>query len=248
MIAEAIQKIISINKSKVHEIDGNSWYEGREGLKLVRPNVDRQECFMLGSLDGLKDYIEIEKPPDGSFIAIHSPSNVALFTEPHQIDHARTFLASATPVDTHYQFGHSHGIEHFLILLQTGFATYPSAEGDNAPESSIKDLVAKLSHIKSDESVTFEDNGVNQNVVMKNQLKAGEVSRGSLPNPVILRPYRSFREIRQPRVSFLLRMHKNNDGVQVVLHESRSMEWVTKANSRIKAWIKEHIPSVPVIG
>ena len=61
-----------------------------------------------------------------------------------------------------------------------------------------------------------------------------------VPNPVILRPYRTFPEVEQPASSFIFRM-KENDGVCCALFEADGGAWKNEAMRNIKEYLKENL-------
>lgn len=73
-----------------------------------------------------------------------------------------------------------------------------------------------------------------------------------VPNPVILRPYRTFLEVEQPESKFIFRIKEGRDGTPMFkLIEADGGLWKYEAVASIKAFLKERIDSnldIAIIG
>lgn len=65
-----------------------------------------------------------------------------------------------------------------------------------------------------------------------------------LPNPVTLRPYRTFNEVEQPASSFVFRA---KDGPMFALFEADNGAWRGQAMQNIKAYLERAVPDLKVI-
>lgn len=131
--------------------------------------------------------------------------------------------------------------ESFNIILQSCFA---EPEG-LAPTD--KGLVLKYigSIVAINESATADD-GVTQAVAVKTGISSKAVK--ALPNPVTLRPYRTFTEVEQPASSFIFRCRQNGEGgVQFCLVEADGGAWRAEAMKSIKAFMEQVVPGLNVI-
>ena len=81
-------------------------------------------------------------------------------------------------------------------------------------------------------------------------MKTGISSKAvkALPNPVTLRPYRTFTEVEQPASSFIFRCRQSgDDGVQFMLAEADGGAWRAEAMKNLKAFMEQAVPGLNVI-
>ena len=71
------------------------------------------------------------------------------------------------------------------------------------------------------------------------------VSQVAVPNPVLLTPYRTFRDIVQPASLFVVRVKAGPSGglPQVGLFEADGGAWKLTATDRLKVWLTEALPT-----
>ena len=132
------------------------------------------------------------------------------------------------------------GGEAFNILLQSCFV-----EPEDPMKATDRGLVIKYaSNVTTTVEANTEDDGVTQAVTVKKGIAGKGVD--ILPNPVRLRPYRTFTEVEQPESSFVFRC-KDNDGVKFALVEADGGAWKGEAMKNIKAFMEENVPGLNVI-
>ena len=91
-----------------------------------------------------------------------------------------------------------------------------------------------------DESVkTYGDDGVSQQATVKSGVTS--VASVKVPNPVTLKPFRTFAEAEQPESKFVFRMRKNDDGVKAALIEADGGAWKVQAIQNIANYLDEHL-------
>lgn len=130
--------------------------------------------------------------------------------------------------------------ESFNILLQSCFV-----EPEDPMKATDRGLVIRYaSNVTATAEMNTEDDGITQAVTVRK----GIVNKGVeiLPNPVRLRPYRTFTEVEQPESSFVFRC-KDNDGVKFALVEADGGAWRSEAMTNIKQFMQEAIPGLNVI-
>ena len=83
------------------------------------------------------------------------------------------------------------------------------------------------------------DDGISQGITTKQGI--GRVGVEVIPNPVTLRPFRTFSEIEQPASSFVLRLNAGRDGEspKVALFEADGAKWQNDAMGNIKEYLSE---------
>ena len=90
-------------------------------------------------------------------------------------------------------------------------------------------------NIKSGTTASYSDDGVSQ----KTTIKAGvELSDVIVPNPVALRPYRTFAEIEQPESNYVFRIMDNDRGPGFKLVEADGGLWKNATMNRIKEYLE----------
>lgn len=142
------------------------------------------------------------------------------------------YLSASCPDLADGWLGKFHAIEDFLIGLQTRFV-----DSDDRPR-----LMALLGNVKHESVKTAVDDGVTQIV----QARAGValVSEVAVPNPVLLAPYRTFRDIVQPTSLFVVRVKAGHVGSlpEAGLFEADGGAWRLQAVARIRDWLVEALP------
>ena len=110
------------------------------------------------------------------------------------------------------------------------------------PESD-RALVLKFAGTVDDGTVSqYSDDGISQ----KATIRTGIASKGDaiVPNPVKLRPYRTFHEVQQPISEFIFRM-KSDDGVWCALFEADGGAWENVAMKNIKEYLEVELADYP---
>jgi len=91
------------------------------------------------------------------------------------------------------------------------------------------------------------DDGVTQAVEAKTGI--ARVENVTVPNPVTLRPYRTFLDVaEQPKCLFVFRMRQADKGPECALFEADSGLWKLEAIRQIKDWLYANAAGVSVVG
>ena len=77
------------------------------------------------------------------------------------------------------------------------------------------------------------DNGINQTTTVKSGVAS--LAKATAPNPVTLRPYRTFTEVTQPSSQFVLRINKE---AELALFEADGGKWKLEAIKNIADYLK----------
>lgn len=233
MLADAIELIGSLHKANTLDVGGRQ-YSDKELTPVEEP---RAETLELLTLDGLVTYLgraHKEGVADPKKLRVHivDHSKVEVVSEPSEQFKKRERLCCATTklsVEP-LPFGRQASTEEFIIGLRTRFV---QDENVNA--------VVKLLGTMSQESVTTsEDDGFTQKISAKRGAIVDHV-KTPVPNPVMLRPYRTFLEIEQPQSPFILRLHDLEGGVKVSLHEADGGAWKRTAMASIHDYLTKTI-------
>ena len=190
----------------------------------------------LQTLTGLVDFIKANR--DGlklEELALHvvNHAEVRLLGKVFGEFNQRFVHARATILDIFgqgFQFGKFQDHESFIIGLQALFT----------PDDDAVRVLEVVSSIKNNKVLVSEDDGVSQTITASEGATMDR--RAALPNPVILRPYRTFREIQQPRSPFVLRARDGGNGLPAMaLFESDGGQWKIEAVQLIQAYLDKEL-------
>lgn len=193
-----------------------------------RPSAIKSKT-LTGFLDYIKDNRE-KAPLEECMIHIESYESVRLIAGFDDLD-------KELPV---FPFDKYMDPESFIIKAKALFV--PSEELDN--------VVAMASRVVAQNEIITKDDGLSQEVSVRKgvsgALKGSEENKGMYA----LRPWRTFRELEQPKSSFILRF-KATDGIpQIALFDAEGGIWRNTAVMAIKEYILDQLVSsvdIPVI-
>lgn len=236
MLTEAINKILSLAPLETLDIDGRKYYT--KPLHTVPEPVAEDNALEFQTLTGLKDYLlkgdDLESAPGPVMVHVESHSAVSVVSNLATKDFRRHSFAQATHEAPVFPFGNWIEQERFIVGLQAMFV--PSKDRDT--------LLRLVSKITAEEVRTSEDDGVSQEV----SARAGVhlVHRIGVPNPVKLRPYRTFREVEQPESAFVVRVRRDEkSGFYIALYEADGKAWQLQAMRNVADWLMEALNEAP---
>ena len=233
MIKEALQYIIGLQKEPyIKDINGSTYTD--TDLRRISHNP-KAKTLEMSTLTSLVDYIKgsIDTMAPNMIIEASSPTRVELYS---QLDNEREreYMVEVNANIPVFNFGEFQDKENFIIGMQAKFLD--DSQTDKA-------LVLKFAGTVEAKSVAqYGDDGVTQ----KASIKTGIASKSDalVPNPVILRPYRTFIEVEQPKSGFIFRMKEEsryNDGVQCALFEADGGAWKNEAVRNIKEYLESEL-------
>jgi hypothetical protein len=198
-------------------------------------------CFNVHTLTGLIDFIARYKEKNGvedpSLIQIANHAEVYLFSEPFGPEKKRTVFVKAafeSLLGTSFKFGTYYNQEDFIVGLQALFEPTPSRA----------DVLKVVGTIADKQIAEHSDDGVTQHV----NATAGliMVKEIAVPNPVFLKPFRTFREVDQPESPFVLRVRSGKDKPECALFEADGGRWKLAAIQSIKEYLEDKT-ELPII-
>ncbi|GGA31910.1 hypothetical protein [Psychrobacillus lasiicapitis] len=221
MLKEFTQYVLDLVRPELVETGGNT-YSTRS---LNRLNVEHDvNSINVRSLSGLVDYVKSnfdhERPV---MIHVESPTKVNVFDALNDVNDRRTYVKAGAllPSITFEQFVDR---EKFQIMLQACFVANPDKE----------QVLKVVSAIIEENSVQTQDDGVTQRVTAKTGVAT--VGNVNVPNPVTLKPFRTFAEVSQPESEFVLRL---KEGGRVGLFEADGGAWELNAMANIATYLEE---------
>ena len=234
MIKEALQYIVGLSEAKVQDItlaDGTvQTYSDKPLHRLQKhiPMVDKAiEMCMLTSL---VDYIKgnIDSMSDKMIIQVVDPETVVLFSQLNEERYREKMVVVKARIPD-FRFDTYMDQENFCINLQSKFIDDPDTD---------RALILKFAGTMEAGTIAeYGDDGVTQ----KATVKTGIASKGEaiVPNPVKLRPYRTFLEVEQPASEFIFRVKQNKyDGISCAIFEADGGAWKIAATSSIKDYLQ----------
>lgn len=188
----------------------------------------------LGSLDGFTipgSDVEDNFACPGIDIVTVTERAVAALSIPYGVTRKRECFAVATPITPMkaFDFGKYYDLETFMVLMQTCFQRAESWEG----------IVRVLGTIKDEKVSTSQDDGITQTVTAR--VGIALAANAPVPNPVTLRPFRTFPEVEQPASPFILRLQSGSaQGAKptAALFEADGGAWKLEAIRNIKAFLE----------
>lgn len=231
MIKGALQYFLDQCKPDVREINGET-YSNKGYAKVVKePYAD---AFVLTTLSGLVEYIKsgVDAMKGTMFVHVVTPTDIEVFSQLDS-DRKRETVVRAAACLPNITMNSFVDRENFNIALQSKFVDNPD-----------KDLLLKfVGTVEEGTVAAYGDDGVSQ----KATIKTGITSKGEalVPNPVKLKPFRTFTEVEQPESSFVFRMKSDKyDGITCAIYEADGGAWKHEAMNNVKAYLKEALKDV----
>lgn len=234
MIKEALQYIVGLSEAKVQDItlaDGTvQTYSDKPLHRLQKhiPMVDK--AIEMCTLTSLVDYIKgnIDSMSDKMIIQVVDPETVVLFSQLNEERYREKMVVVKARIPD-FRFDTYMEQENFCINLQSKFIDDPDTD---------RALILKFAGTMEAGTIAeYGDDGVTQ----KATVKTGIASKGEaiVPNPVKLRPYRTFLEVEQPASEFIFRVKQNKyDGISCAIFEADGGAWKIAATSSIKDYLQ----------
>ncbi len=234
MIKEALQYIVGLSEAKVQDItlaDGTvQTYSDKPLQRLEKhiPMVDK--AINMSTLTSLVDYIKgnIDDMSKKMIIQVVDPETVVLFSQLNE-EREREELVVVNARIPDFRFDTYMDQENFCINLQSKFIDDPNTD---------RALILKFAGTMEAGTVAeYGDDGVTQ----KATVKTGIASKGEaiVPNPVKLRPYRTFLEVEQPASEFVFRVKQGKyDGINCAIFEADGGAWKIAATKSIKDYLQ----------
>ena len=244
MITEAIKKILEINQPQKQIVNDRQYFD-RKLYPVLEPEP---VSLRIQTLTGIRDYMkasyEVADDPslsriniDGLMIHIVSYNLVELTSHLQGPFCQRPVFTRAQHDHPGFQFGQFMAMERFIISLQVSFV----------PTDTVAAILAIIGNIQDGIVKTHKDDGISQQITIKTG--AATIEEAPVPNPVTLQPYRTFMEIEQPESLFILRLQPASGGgtPMAALFEADGGNWQLEAIQRIKAWLNDKLPDIPII-
>lgn len=226
MIKDALRYLVSLGEAGLHEKNGQT-YSDKPLHLLKQPTASP---FVVHTLSSLVDYLKSDFDTvfnaDRPFIVhVVSPTTVSV-ESPLNNDAGRDQFMVAEASIPNFRFDQWYDTEEFNIKLQSCFV-----------QNDDRDIVLRVvGNVREEDVKTYGDDGVSQSVVAK--VGVAQVGNVEVPNPVLMKPYRTFVEVDQPESNFVFRMQ---NGPRCALFEADGGAWKLDAINNIKEYLLESL-------
>ena len=232
MIKKALEYIVGMSEPQVLEINGEAYSD--KGLHRICHNPKAQAIEMT-TLTSLVEYIKagIDTMDDKMIVHVSSPEKVLLYSM-LDLERVREYIVEVNAQVPEFRYGRYMDHESFLIALQSKFI----------PNDDREVLLKFTGTVENGTVSQYGDDGVTQ----KATIKTGIASKGEavVPNPVRLRPFRTFVEVEQPESAFVFRMRQDSDdGVECAVFEADGGAWKNAAMENIKKYLQLELSDLP---
>lgn len=216
-----IEKIESMAKPEQVEINGRL-YTTKTIHGVVEPTAVPLDAHTLTSIT---QYLEGGDFQGAPIIHVEDYNRVLLKSEIIGAFRQREVLVLAEAYSLKHRFDNYLAVEEFIVYLQSMFVQ----------DGITEDIMRIVGNLTQGAEASFADDGMTQQVTAK--AGVARVALVSLPNPVELRPYRTFADIEQPASKFVLRIKADKDqGPKCALFEADGGAWKNTAITTIKEW------------
>lgn len=234
MIKEALQYIVGLSEADVRDItlpDGTIQTYSDKPLNRLQKHIPMAgKKIYMSTLTSLVDYIKanIDTMAEKMILHVVNPTTVELYSKLNE-ERDREYIAVVEARVPDFSFDIFMDRERFNIGLQSKFIDDPGSD---------KALILKfVGTVESGTVAEYGDDGVTQ----KATIKTGIATKGDaiVPNPVKLRPYRTFLEVEQPVSEFIFRINDGRTGgVECAIFEADGGAWKMAATKSIKEYLQ----------
>lgn len=230
-LKEALKYAVDLAEPAIFDFDFGTYSD--KGLQRV--TAPKTETLNVTTLTALVEYVKQNKdalPLTDLTVHVVSPTEVQLLSRLVDAQTRRERYVSAKPELPFIQFGNLYNNENFNILMQSAFQ-----------DTEDKKIILKVVGNIIDKAVRqTSDDGVTQAVTIKTGVT--NVDNVVVPNPVTLKPYRTFTEVEQPESKFIFRMR---EGGNCMLVEADGGAWKRDAMENIKGFLTAQLPEISII-
>ena len=238
MIRKALEYLVSLGEAHVREVklpDGAVQAYSDKPLTRLSKHIPMAEPIEMNTLTSLVDYIRagVDTMAEKMVIHVVSPEEVQLFSMLNE-ERDRECMVKARAQVPSFRYESFMGHEEFCISVQSKFIDDP-----DDPETDKALLLRFAGTVENGSVAEYGDDGVTQ----KATVRQGIASKADaiVPNPVRLRPFRTFVEVEQPCSSFIFRMKESHGVVSCALFEADGGAWKNAAMRGIKEYLEREL-------
>lgn len=223
-IKEALQWIAESQQPKI--ISNGLWNYTDSNLRRMDEDL-RADSIKMTTLSGLVDYIkaEVDGMSDRMIVHVVSPTKVCLISNLDG-DRKRECLVEVNAEIPEFNYGRFIDTESFVIGVRSKFIQNDGAES----------ILRFAGTVESGTVAKYSDDGISQSATVRKGIAGKE--NELVPNPVKLRPYRTFTEVEQPESEFVFRMKDYDNSVACAIFEADGGAWKRVAMKNIKNYLE----------
>lgn len=228
MIQKALEYIVGLKEARLVNINGTE-FSDKQLYPVKTPDFPTLKVNTLTSIIDYLKGIGNEKWNEGNdpiIVHIVDEKTVCLRDTADAYEGKRDIFMIAEAEVPKFEYGKFYDSENFNIAMQSKFM-------DNEDKATILQVVGNL----RDEAVrTMVDDGVSQ--VTSIRTGVAQVEDVKIPNPVELKPFRTFLEVEQPESKFIFRMR---EGGQCGIFEADGGAWKLEAKENIYNFLRDRL-------
>ncbi|ENZ12412.1 hypothetical protein [Enterocloster clostridioformis] len=232
MTRDALQYVVGLKTAEVLDINGEKYVD--KDVHRVDKEL-RASAIQMNTLTSLVDYLKasVDSMADKMLVQVVSPTKVRVLSM-LDADRKREELVDVEAMIPDFEYGRYMGNERFIIALQSKFINNDD-----------RTLLLQFAGTVKDESIAqYGDDGVTQKATIKTGITS--VGDAVVPNPVKLRPFRTFIEVEQPESAFVFRMRQAEEhGVECAIFEADGGAWKNAAMKSIKEYLQYELAELP---
>lgn len=230
-IKEALQYAVNLANEKPQTIlgqDGKEYFDRNKYSLTELRTKRRPKTLNLSTLNSLVDYLKSDLNSINKkrlMIVVENPTQI-IVCEHDDEDLDRNVLVTVEAITPQVNFGRYEAASDFNIILQSKFV-----DSDDRPT-----VIEFASALKIENGSEIIDDGISQTATIKQGVAS--LVKAKAPNPVTLRPYRTFAEVEQPASQFIFRI---NQRAEMALFEADGGKWRLDAINNIANFLKEEL-------
>lgn len=230
-IKEALQYAVNLANEKPQTIlgqDGKEYFDRNKYSLTELRTKRRPKTLNLSTLNSLVDYLKSDLNSINKkrlMIVVENPTQI-IVCEHDDEDLDRNVLVTVEAITPQVNFGRYEAASDFNIILQSKFV-------DSDDRATVIEFASAL---KIENGSEIIDDGISQTATIKQGVAS--LAKAKAPNPVTLRPYRTFAEVEQPESQFIFRI---NQRAEMALFEADGGKWRLAAINNIANFLKEEL-------
>ncbi len=230
MIEKALKYLVGLGEAHIKNFtlpDGTVQTYSDNTLTRLS-TIPMADSINMSTLTSFAEYIKANVDLLAPKMVIHvvSPVEVQLFSQLNQ-ERNREYLVKVHAQIPDFRWGSFIEHEEFCINVQAKFLSDPDTDTDL--------LLTFAGTVENGTVAKYGDDGVTQKATIKQGIASK--TEAIVPNPVKLRPYRTFIEVEQPVSEFIFRM-KDNQGIHCALFEADGGAWKNAAMKNVKDYLE----------
>ena len=229
-----IEKIVELGGVEQVVVGGRE-YTTKELHPVHQPTA---KTVGAHTLSGLVDFVRASEASlwPGAVFHVEDYKQASLISGLNEPWRQRETYITATAHDLRHKFADYMPVEEFVVYLQSMFVQ----------DETTARVMRIVGNLTIGREVNVADDGMTQRVTAKAGVTRVEVV--DLPNPIALRPFRTFMDIEQPASRFILRIKGGaEDGPRCALFEADGGAWKIVAINSIREYLATALPDVPVV-